>query len=394
MMHYNFDEIVIRENTASIKYDLREKIFNNGNVIPLWVADMDFKTPDFILEAIHKRLEHEILGYSFIPPSFYESIVKWNRCRHSWEINREWISFSPGVVPALSLLVMAFTEPGDSIIIQPPVYFPFFSVVKRHGRKLVTNPLRYEQGKYSMDFDDLEARIDRQTRMFILCNPHNPTGNVWSPEVLQRLGELCLKNNILLVSDEIHSDLVYPGFKHTPTASISNDISRITITCMSPSKTFNLAGLSTAYLVIPDSRLRKRYERILHDVHVEAGNIFGFTAAEAAYNNGALWLGQLMEYLKGNLRLLEEFMEKHLPVIRVIPAEATYLVWLDCSQMGMTPAELQSFMIHRAGVGLNDGPQFGREGEGFQRINIACPRPKLYEALIKMQTAVDKYFSK
>jgi len=393
-MHYNFDEVVNRENTGSIKYDLREKIFRNGGVMPLWVADMDFRTPDFILEAILKRLEHEILGYSMIPHSFYESIVNWNRSRHNWEIKREWISFSPGVVPALSLLVMAFTEPGDSIIIQPPVYFPFFSVVKNHGRMLVTNPLRYEQGRYSIDFTDLEAKISRQARMLILCSPHNPTGNVWSPSVLEHIGEICLKNNILLVSDEIHADLIYPGFKHTPTASISGEIARITVTCMSPSKTFNLAGLSTAYLVIPDSRLRKRYEKVLNDVHVGAGNIFGFIAAEAAYNRGEVWLGQLMEYLKGNLTLLQEFTGKHLPMIRIIPAEATYLIWLDCSRLGMRPAGLRSFMIHEAGLGLNDGPQFGKEGEGFQRINIACPRQMLYEALIKMQAAVNKYFSK
>lgn len=393
-MHYNFDEVINRENTGSIKYDLREKIFTDGSVMPLWVADMDFRTPDFILEALQKRLEHEILGYSVIPHSFYDSIIKWNLRRHNWEIRREWISFSPGVVPALSLLVMAFTEPGDGIIIQPPVYFPFFSVVKNHSRMLITNPLQYEQGRYSIDFADLEAKLNRQIRMLILCNPHNPTGNVWSPAVLERIGEICIKNNIILVSDEIHADIIYPGFTHTPTASISGDIARITITCMSPSKTFNLAGLTTAYLVIPDSSLKKRYEKILNDVHVGSGNIFGFVAAEAAYNRGEAWLGQLIEYLKSNLALLQDFMAKHLPMIRVIPAEATYLIWLDCSRLGMKPAELRSFMIREAGLGLNDGLQFGREGAGFQRINIACPRQRLYEALVKMQSAVNKYFSK
>lgn len=393
-MHYNFDEIINREGTGSVKYDLRARIFTNKEVIPLWVADMDFKTPDFILGAIQKRLEHEILGYTLIPDSFYQSVVHWNMQRHRWKIQPEWISFSPGVVPALNLLVMTYTQPGDSIIIQPPVYFPFFSAVENHGRSLITNPLRFEKGTYSVNFEDLESKIERNTRMLFLCNPHNPTGNVWSPEVLRRLGDICLKNNMLLISDEIHADLVYDGFKHTPAASISEDMARITITCMSPSKTFNLAGLSTAYLIIPDPLLRSQYEKTLDHVHVGAGNIFGFIAAEAAYNYGEEWLLQLMDYLEGNLRFLQEFLGKHLPMIKVIPPEATYLIWLDCSRLGMSDEALRSFMIHEAGLGLNDGPQFGKEGEGFQRINIACPRPLLYEALVKMHGAVNNYFAK
>lgn len=393
-MHYNFDEIINRSGTGSYKYDLRKRIFKNEEVIPMWVADMDFKTPDFVIDAIQKRLEHEILGYSFIPDSYYRSIIDWNKRNHQWKIQQEWISFAPGVVPALNLLVMAFTRPGDNIIIQPPVYFPFFSAVENHKRELVTNPLRYERGLYSMDFDDLESRINARTRMFILCNPHNPTGNVWSHDILKRIGEICVRHNILLVSDEIHSDLIFRGSKHTPAAGISDEISGVTITTMSPSKSFNLAGLSTAYLIISNSGLRQQYEKILEQVHVGAGNIFGFVATEAAYNFGQDWLKQLMLYLEGNLRLLQEFMLKHVPLIRVIPPQATYLVWLDCRKMKMTRAALRSFMIHEAGLGLNDGPQFGREGEGFQRINIACPRQLLYEALVKLQHAVDKYFVK
>jgi|WetSurSiteA1Bulk_404760.scaffolds.fasta_scaffold00706_2 cysteine-S-conjugate beta-lyase len=393
-MHYNFDEIISREGTGSIKYDLREKVFHNSKIMPLWVADMDFKTPDFIISALQKRLEHEILGYSVVPPAFYSSVVNWNRQRHHWEIKPEWISFSPGVVPALNLLVMAFTQPGDSIIVQPPVYFPFFSAVENHGRQLVTNPLRYENGRYSMDFADLESRIDSRTRMLILCSPHNPTGNVWTPEVLQRIGDICVRNKIILVSDEIHSDLIYAGFRHTPTACLSEEIARTTITCMSPSKTFNLAGLSTAYLVIPDAGLRQQYEKILDHVHVGSGNIFGFVAAVAAYNDGADWLGQLMDYLAGNLKFLREYLSKHIPLISLIPPEATYLIWLDCRRLGMSPDALRSFMIHEAGLGLNDGPQFGKEGEGFQRINIGCPRLVLHHALEKLSEAVRKYFQK
>jgi cysteine-S-conjugate beta-lyase len=393
-MHYNFDEIIDREKTSSYKYDLRKKIFRNEDVIPMWVADMDFKTPTFIIDALHKRLEHEILGYTYIPPSVFESAVRWNQYRHDWHILPEWISFSPGVVPALNLLVLAFTEPGDKVIVQPPVYFPFFSAVTNHGRELVHNPLWYENQRYVMDFDDLQTKIDGKTRMMFLCNPHNPTGNVWSRDDLKRIGEICVSNKILLVSDEIHSDLVYGGNRHIPLSSISREIAGNTITCMSPSKTFNLAGLSTSYLVIPDKNLKAQYDKTLDHIHVGAGNIFGFVAMEAAYTYGLEWLDQLMEYLEGNLLMLQDFISSHIPQIRVIKPQATYLIWLDCTSLGMSSPELKSFMISRAGLGFNDGPQFGKEGEGFQRINIACPRAILYKALLKLQAAIEKYFIK
>ncbi len=393
-MHYNFDEIIPREGTGSVKHDLKKAIFSNEHVTPMWVADMDFRTPDFVIEAIQKRLEHEILGYTHIGPSFYESIVDWNKRRHNWNIKPEWICFSPGVVPALNMLVMAFTNPGESVIIQPPVYFPFFTSVKNHGRNLILNPLAYRNGKYEMDFDDLEAKIDHNTRMLILCSPHNPTGNVWSPETLMKLANICLKNNILIVSDEIHADLVYKGYRHLPTASISDELAANTITCMAPSKTFNVAGLSTSYLIIPNVKHRKQYEKILDQVHVGEGNIFGFVAAEAAYNHGDDWLNQVMDYLQGNLNFLVDFIKKHIPVIHVIIPQATYLVWLDCRSLGLEPGALKKFMIHKAGLGLNDGPQFGSQGEGFQRINIACSRQILQEALKKLKASVDKYLMK
>jgi cysteine-S-conjugate beta-lyase len=393
-MHYNFDELINRVNTASYKYDLRKKIFRDENVMPLWVADMDFKTPPFIIDAIHKRLEHEILGYTFIAPSVYEAIVHWNHRRHEWDILPEWISFSPGVVPALNLLVLAFTKPGDKVIVQPPVYFPFYSAVENHGRELVYNPLLYENGSYVMDLDDLNSKIDGKTRMMFLCSPHNPTGNVWPQDILRKLGELCLARNIILISDEIHADLVYTGNRHIPMAKISGDIAQNTITCMSPSKTFNLAGLSTSYLIIPDRKLKAQYETTLDRIHVGAGNIFGFVAMESAYKHGHEWLDQLMQYLEGNFLMLQDFIARHIPQISVIRPEATYLIWLDFKRLGMSSPELKSFMITRAGLGLNDGPQFGKEGEGFQRINIACPRSVLHEALLKLQAAIEKYFGK
>jgi cystathionine beta-lyase len=393
-MHYNFDEVIHRENTMSVKYDLRKAIFKNETVVPMWVADMDFRTPDFIIRAIQQRLDHGILGYTYIAPSFYESVVNWNLRRHAWKIEKEWISFSPGVVPALSLLVMAFTKPGDGVIIQPPVYFPFFSSVENHHRKLILNPLHFDGQNYTMDFEDLEAKIDSNTRMLFLCNPHNPTGNVWPYETLKRLGEICVRHNVLLISDEIHSDLIFKGHRHIPVAGISDEIAHHTITCNSPSKTFNLAGLSTAYLIISNPQLKEQYDKVLDHVHVGAGNTLGFVAAEAAYNFGDQWLDQLMKYLSGNLAFMKEYFEQHISAIQVLPPEATYLIWLNCRKLGMTPGALKSFMIHDAGLGLNDGPQFGRGGESFQRINIACPKQILSDALEKLQIAVTKYFNK
>jgi len=393
-MHYNFDEIIDREGTHSIKYDLRKQVFRNDAVIPMWVADTDFRTPDFIMNSLYQRLEHEILGYSLVPSTFYESIVNWNNRHHNWKIKAEWISFAPGVVPALSLLIMAFTQPGEGIIIQPPVYFPFFSVVKNHKRRLIQNALMYNRGTYAMDLDDLEAKMAEGARMMFLCSPHNPTGHVWSPDILRKVGDLCLKYGILLISDEIHSDLILPGFKHTPTAILSPEIAANTVTCMAPSKTFNLAGLATAYLITSNPKLRSRYEEVLDQVHVGSGNILGFTATEAAYNYGDEWLKQLMDYIAGNLKFLMDFIAEKIPKIKVINPGATYLVWMDCSELGMSPEALKNFMISDAGIGLNDGLMFGKEGAGFQRINIGCPRQVLHNALVKLQAAVSKYFEK
>ena len=355
----------------------------------MWVADMDFQTPDFILGAIRKRLQHETLGYTFIPDSFFQAIVNWNFRRHGWQIPKEWISFSPGVVPALNLLVMALTRPGDKIIVQPPVYFPFFSAVQNHGRILVRNPLRYEKERYRMDFEQLSSCLDEKVSMLILSNPHNPTGNVWDKEVLLELARCCLERNIIMLSDEIHCDLIFPGSRHLPLAGLSPSIASQTVTCMAPSKTFNLAGLSTSYLVIPNPELKKKYDTLLDQVHVGAGNIFGFTALEAAYSEGEEWLRQLMLYLQENLDFLTGFIQQHLPLIKVIKPEATYMVWIDCRELGMNKEELRDFMIRRAGLGLSDGFLFGEEGEGFQRINIACPRSVLEKALCQLRDAVD-----
>ena len=283
-MGFDFNETVNRENTNCFQYDLREKYFGTNDVIPMWVADMDFKTLPFIREAIQKRLEHEILGYTFRSDSFYNSIIKWLRIRHGWEIKKDWIEFSPGVVPALNMAVLAFTNPGDKVIVQPPVYFPFFSAIENNNRILVNNPLKLKNGRYYMDYKDLRSKIDNKVKMIILCSPHNPTGNVWTKEELSELAEICLNKNILILSDEIHSDLIYNGYKHIPTASLSKEIAKNTITCVAPSKTFNLAGLSTSVVISSNNKLIQSFSKILDQIHVGNGNIFGNIATEAKPN--------------------------------------------------------------------------------------------------------------
>jgi cystathionine beta-lyase len=389
-MKYDFDLLISREHTSCYKYDLRGKYFGRKDVLPMWVADMDFATPPFVINALRNRLRHEVLGYSFFPDSYYSAIIDWLNRKHAWPVRKEWISFSPGVVPALNLLIMALTKPGDAVVVQPPVYFPFFSAVSNHGRILVNNPLVYSNGTYSMDFEKLSLLLSPNVSMFILCSPHNPTGNVWKKEDLFRLALLCKEKKIILLSDEIHCDLVYPGNRHIPLASLSPEIADITVTCMAPSKTFNLAGLSTSYLIISNPELKEKYDSMLDHVHVGAGNIFGTLALEAAYNQGDEWLDQLMDYLNGNLTFLIGFIAQHIPVIEVVKPESTYMVWLDCRKLGMGPARLRNFMIQEAGLGLSDGPLFGEEGEGFQRINIACPRSILEKALLRLRDAIHR----
>jgi len=387
-MTYDFDKIILRENTSCVKYDLRKEFFGTASVVPLWVADMDFETPDFIRDAVIKRASHPVYGYTFRSDSFQRSIINWMGKRHNWEIKKEWVAFSPGVVPALNMAVMAFTSPGDKVIVQPPVYFPFFTAVKNHGRQLVYNQLTEKNGRYEMDFDDLEQKIDEKTKLLLLCHPHNPVGRLWSRTELETLVEICTRKNILIVSDEIHSDLMLKGNVHVPLASLSQQAADISLTCIAPSKTFNLAGLATSALIIPNEAHRKVYEKILDDLHVGMGNLFGITSLEAAYDGGEEWLGQLLAYLDQNLELLNNFIFTRIPGIKVVPAEATYLIWLDFRGLGLKGKELKEFVIQKAGIGLNDGPSFGPGGDGFQRINIALPRKILTEALEKLERAV------
>jgi cysteine-S-conjugate beta-lyase len=388
-MRWDFDEEVSREGTGCVKYDLRKQVFGTGDVLPMWVADMDFKTPDFIISAIEKRLKHEVMGYSFHPPEYFSSVSAWLRTRHQWEIEDEWIAFCPGVVPALNLCTLAFTRPGDSVIIQPPVYTPFFSAVENHGRDLILNQLKESDGKWTMDLDSLAASITPSTRMIIISNPHNPVGRSWKPDELTGLADICIKNNILLLSDEIHSDLVLPGYTHTPAAKLSEKIAEITVTCIAPSKTFNLAGLSTSSVIISNPVLRKYFKSKVEHLQIGNGNIFGTVASIAAYSEGLEWLDKLLEYLNRNASYVIDYCRNFIPEIIPVKPEATYMIWLDCRKLGMTGKKLGKFFVREALVGLNEGSSFGPGGEGFMRMNLATTNNKVIRAMESIRRAVE-----
>ena len=385
---WNFDEPAGREGTDCIKYDRREETFGVKDIIPMWVADMDFNTPDFVVESLQKRLEHHIYGYSFRSSEYFQSMISWIKTRHNWTVEKEWISFSPGIVPALNFCTLAFTQAGDNIIVQPPVYFPFFSAAESHGRNLIYNRLTESEGKWDMDYNSLIAGIDSKTKMIIISNPHNPVGRVWTPEELNNLADICLKNNILIISDEIHCDLVLPGFTHTPMASLSEKIAENTVTLIAPSKTFNLAGLSTSSVIIKNPVLRKSFNRIVDNLHVGNGNIFGNTASIAAYANGHKWLDALLDYIDNNIEFVKDYCGKMIPEIIPVQPEATYMIWLDCRRFGMSGKDLQNFFVHKAGVGMNEGSTFGPGGEGFMRMNLGTTHQTVMKAMEQIERAV------
>lgn len=391
-MTYNFDQIIDRHNTFSHKWDQTEKLFGDKDALPMWVADMDFAAPPEVIEALRERLEHGVYGYTLKPDSYYEAIIDWIRDRHGWTVQKEWITSSPGVVTALSLLVLSMTEPGDKILIQTPVYPPFHYVVKRNGRELVTNELKLENGRYTMDYEQLEQQLRSGVKMMLLCSPHNPVGRVWTKEELERLGELCVKYDTLVVADEIHADLLFSGRVHHPFANLSDEFAQRTISCVAPTKTFNLAGLKSSIVIIPNDDLRRRYNEWLYNLNLESESYFGVSAVEAAFRHGGPWLDALLEYLEQNLELLLETFEKRIPQIDVIKPEGTYLVWLDCRKLGLSPQELHAFMSRQAKVGLNQGTTFGDDGSGFLRMNIACPRSILIEGLNRIEKAVNEAF--
>ncbi|WP_320053501.1 MalY/PatB family protein [uncultured Acetobacteroides sp.] len=383
-MTYNFDEVVDRTNTSCIKWDARQGVFGNPEVLPLWVADMDFRSPQFVIDAIAQRLTHPVLGYTLRPDSYFEAIIGWVKRRNGWSIERDWIAHCPGVVPGLNVAVLAYTNPGDRIVIQTPVYPPFFDAVNHNGRTLVENPLTVADGRFVIDFDDLDQKL-AGAKAIILSNPHNPVGRVFDEEELRRIGELCLKHGVTIISDEIHSDIILPPHRHLHIANLDERFAAASVTFMAPSKTFNLAGLSTAYAVIPNAERRARYLHVLEQqLHLGMGNIAGIVGLEAAYRHGDEWLDQLVTYIKGNADLLEELLKAMLPKVTLYKPEGTYLAWMDFSAYGLDDDALDRKLIHEAQVGLNSGSTFGTNGRGFRRINLACPRAYVKEAVERM----------
>ncbi len=389
VLRYNFDEIIDRTHTDSVKWAENERRFGKKDVLSMWVADMDFRSPEPVIRAIIKRAEHGIYGYTTRKDSYYQSVIDWLEKRHGWKTRQAWQVTTPGVVPGLIVALLAYTQPGDKIVIQPPVYHPFFAVALNNGRQIVENNLIERDGYYTMDFDALDQQLsDPRVRMLVLCSPHNPIGRVWSREELARLGELCLKHGVLLVSDEIHSDLVFSWAKHIPAAMISPEIEQNTISLFAPSKTFNLAGLHTSVVIIPNSALRERFNQTMENLGIGGNTIFGLVALETAYREGEEWLTQLLAYLEQNMIFLEDFIHAEIPQIRVCKPEGTYLVWLDCRSLGMNREELKRFMIQKANLGLDEGAVFGKLGEGFMRLNAGCPRSVLKQGLETLAEAV------
>lgn len=397
MVRYDFDRVIDRKNTDCLKWDKVGSVFGNESVLPLWVADMDFAVAKPITEALRKRTEHEVYGYTPPSPSVVAAVVTRLWQKYSWKIEADWLVFTPGVVPALNVAVRAFSHPGDDVIIQGPVYYPFWRAVTGNGATVANNQLRLNKGHYEMDFEDLAAKFTPKLTgmtpsppravMMILCSPHNPVGRVWHRDELARLGEIVIKNGAVVVSDEIHCELLFKGSQHTPFASMSDEFAQNSVICMAPSKTFNLAGLGASLIIIPNKKLRDRFNATRAGI-LPRPNVLGLVALEAAYRYGDEWLEQLLEYLENNLEFLMDYFEKNIPQIKVIKPEGTYLIWLDCRGLGMEPLKLRTFMREKAMVGLDDGFLFGPFGAGFQRINIASPRSILEKALKRIEAAV------
>lgn len=388
-MKYNFDKVIERRGTRSFKWDMNEEYYGNEDVIPMWVADMDFPCAEPIIEAMEKRLSHKIFGYAVRDKSYYEAIINWLRRRHNWEVNEEELAFCPpGVIMAINVFIQILTEPGDKIIVQTPTYDPLFDSIQGNNRKVIKNPLKLESGKYLMDFEDLRGKIDKDVKMLLLCSPHNPVGRVWSREELLELGEICLENNIFIISDEIHFDLVYGEYEHIPFSSLNDEIAKNSATCFSGNKTFNLGGLQLATLVIADKKIREEFNKAMGIYQTRLDNIFGAVALEAGYNEGEDWLEQVMSYIKGNLEFAKRYISKNIPEINYIEPEGTYMMWLDFRNLKLAPLELRDFLVNEANVALCDGYEFGEEGEGFMRMNIACPRKTLELALNNIERAI------
>lgn len=388
-MKYNFDEIIPRKNSDCLKYDKMQEMFGTEDALSMWIADMDFRTPPFVIEALRKRLDHEVLGYTFCSPKWKPAIQSWVSRRYGWNVKEEEIGFVGGIVPAISFAVQCFTAPNDKILIQPPVYHPYHHVVKDLGRTLVYNPLRLVDGQYEIDFEDFERKAVG-CKLFLLCNPHNPGGRVWNADELSRIADICAKNGVIVISDEIHCDMALTGYKHTVFATVSDVAAQNSVTLMAASKTFNIAGLKSSYHIIQNEDLRKQYSEYLTRSELDTAHLFATTAVAVAYNEGDEWLAQMLQYVEENIAFLDEYLKENMPKISFIRPQASYLVFLDARELGLPQEKLVNFFLKEAKVAMNDGTMFGQEGAGFMRMNLGCPRATLEQALKQIKAAYDR----
>lgn len=387
-MAFDFDTLLDRRGTWAMKWDAAARFYGVDDVIPLWVADMDIPAPPVVVDALRRRVEHPIYGYPMLPPAYWDPVVRWLEERQNWAVQHDWLAACPGVVPALNLCVQAFSQPGDTIVIQTPVYHPFYQAVENNGRRLIRNPLRFEGGRWTMDLDDLGRRIDSRTRMLVLCSPHNPVGRVWTPGELEAVGRLALDRGLVIIADEVHADLVFDGHRHTPLASLDASLAARTVTLQAPSKTFNVAGLTSAFAVISDPGLRTRFDAQVANAGLSIGNVFGQAALWAAYAEGGPWLDELRAYLEGNFDFAGEFFRERLSPLRFLRPEGTYLALVDARGLGLEPLALFMFFLNKARVYLDDGTKFGEALSGFLRLNMGSPRPLLREAFERIERAL------
>ena len=388
---YNFDKFVDRRGTGAFKYERMDRVFGRKDIQPLWVADMEFETPDFIVEALRKRLGHPVFGYPITPDEFAPAIVKWEKDRHGWDIREEWIDFVPGIVKGIGMAVRAMLEPGEKVVIQPPVYHPFRLVPQACGHEVVFNPLiRQTDGSYVMDLEGLDGILsgDGSCKMLILCNPHNPAGIVWSKDTLASLAAICKRHGVLVISDEIHCDMALFGHRHIPFASVNEEACQNSITFAAPSKTFNVAGIVSSHAIVPNKELRSRFFDWMEACELNAPDIFAPMATIAAFTKGEPWRQELVKYLENNVLAVEDFCRTRLPEIKPLRPQASFLVWLDCRGLGLSQKDLVHLFVDKAGIGLNDGSVFGKEGIGYMRLNIGAPKAFVLEALEKLEKAV------
>ena len=394
-MKYDFDKIIDRSGTNALKYSVLKERYGRDDLIPLWVADLDFETPDFITDALRKRLEHSLFGYTATPDELWNTIARWIEDHHGWKVNKEWITFIPGVMKGVGSVVNVFVKPDEKVIIQPPVYFPFRLTPQGNEREVVFNPLkRVEGGSYEIDFENLAAVADDKCRLLILSNPHNPAGICWSRETLARLADFCYERNIIVISDEIHCDLTLFGNRHIPFASVSDKAAQISITFGAPSKTFNTAGIVNSYTIVPNDTLRRRFFKWLEANEFNEPPIFSTIAIIAAFQKGEEWRRQLISYIEDNVRFVQDYFKEHIPSIKPLRPQATFLVWLDCRELGLDHKGLIDLFVNKARLALNDGETFGPGGEGFMRLNVGAPRAILEAALERLAVAVEDYSTK